>query len=457
MTIKKQIDSGRKVIKLSATFFALVLVFIACKKEETGIGADLQNGNLNVIVQDTFTIKTYSEEIVEMESDETSVGLLGAYNDPVFGKVNCGFVTQIVPENLDPQFTDLGEFNMDSVVLALSYTSINYYANIEDIVVEVYEIDDVLTREDQDYYTSDTPTLIDASNNLVLDAIEGTEIKVDFVANSIVGADTLSPQLRINLDTEVGEGLITDALDGQMGSNFQTTTFKGLYVKVAVGGEAPGTGTVLYFNLEDILSRLTLYYTNGEGEAEEFDFRINTTTARYNKIDYDRTGTVVADALADQTLGEEAFYLQGGSVRGFIEFPHITDFYTNVDGEFEPKIINNAQLIIPIQDFQTDPYDPATRIFLGRVEDEKKSVFILDYSFGTAVSGNTVTYDEENKEFRFLMTQEIQAILNGDLENVGYRVYASGFFASSIERIIFNGSNTSLKDRPRLEITYTEY
>tara|TARA_B110000046_G_C13011569_1_gene406888 strand:- start:795 stop:2168 length:1374 start_codon:yes stop_codon:yes gene_type:complete len=457
MTIKKQIDSGRKVIKLSATFFALVLVLIACKKEETGIGADLQNGNLNVIVQDTFTIKTYSEEIVEMESDETSVGLLGAYNDPVFGKVNCGFVTQVVPENLDPQFTDLGEFNMDSVVLALSYTSINYYANIEDIVVAVYEIDDVLTREDQDYYTSDTPTLIDASNNLVLDAIEGTEIKVDFVANSIVGADTLSPQLRINLDTEVGEGLITDALDGQMGSNFQTTTFKGLYVKVDVGGEAPGTGTVLYFNLEDILSRLTLYYTNGEGEAEEFDFRINTTTARYNKIDYDRTGTVVADALADQTLGEEAFYLQGGSVRGFIEFPHITDFYTNVDGEFEPKIINNAQLIIPIQDFQTDPYDPATRIFLGRVEDEKKSVFILDYSFGTAVSGNTVTYDEENKEFRFLMTQEIQAILNGDLENVGYRVYASGFFASSIERIIFNGSNTSLKDRPRLEITYTEY
>ena len=229
MTIKKQIDSGRKVIKLSATFFALVLVLIACKKEETGIGADLQNGNLNVIVQDTFTIKTYSEEIVEMESDETSVGLLGAYNDPVFGKVNCGFVTQIVPENLDPQFTDLGEFNMDSVVLALSYTSINYYANIEDIVVEVYEIDDVLTREDQDYYTSDTPTLIDASNNLVLDAIEGTEIKVDFVANSIVGADTLSPQLRINLDTEVGEGLITDALDGQMGSNFQTTTFKGSF------------------------------------------------------------------------------------------------------------------------------------------------------------------------------------------------------------------------------------
>jgi len=62
MTIKKQIDSGRKVIKLSATFFALVLVLIACKKEETGIGADLQNGNLNVIVQDTFTIKTYSED-----------------------------------------------------------------------------------------------------------------------------------------------------------------------------------------------------------------------------------------------------------------------------------------------------------------------------------------------------------------------------------------------------------
>lgn len=457
MKIQKEILLRRRVNKLSATFFALVLVLSACKKEETTIGANLQNGNMNVVVQDTFTIITYSEEIVEMESDETSVALLGAYNDPVFGAVKCGFVTQIVPNDLDPSFEGLGAFTMDSVVLALRYTSINYYANLDDIIVEVYEIDDVLNRDNQSYFTTEEPTLLDAGNNLVLDLNEGSEVEVDFVGNAFVGDDTLAPQMRIHLDTEVGEGLIADALAGQMGVNFQTSTFKGLYVRVADFGGSSGQGTVVYFALEDFLSKLSIYYHSEAGVAGTYDFKINTTTARYNKIEYDRSGTVIEEALADQSLGENAFYMQGGSVRGVIQLPYITDFYTDTLGKFDPKIINKAELILPIQDFQSDVFDPTTRLFIGRILDEQKSVFIRDYNLGTSVSGNTVSYDEANKEFRFLMTQEIQALLNGEEDNVGYRIYAPGFFASSIERIIFNGSNSALKDKPRLEITYTEY
>ena len=88
----------RKVLTLSATFFALMLTIIGCKKEETNIGSNLDEGNLNVLTTDTFTIRTYTELYDSMESDETSVTMLGAYNDPVYGGVNCGFVTQIVPE-----------------------------------------------------------------------------------------------------------------------------------------------------------------------------------------------------------------------------------------------------------------------------------------------------------------------------------------------------------------------
>jgi hypothetical protein len=55
------------------------------------------------------------------------------------------------------------------------------------------------------------------------------------------------------------------------------------------------------------------------------------------------------------------------------------------------------------------------------------------------------------------MTQEIQGILNGTRENTGFRVYAPSFFGSTIERVIFNGSQSSLKERARLEITYTDY
>ena len=55
------------------------------------------------------------------------------------------------------------------------------------------------------------------------------------------------------------------------------------------------------------------------------------------------------------------------------------------------------------------------------------------------------------------MTLEIQAILNGDIDNNGFRIYPPSFFGSSIERIIFNGPESTLKDKARLEVTYTDY
>jgi hypothetical protein len=458
MNKTKQIVLGRKV-QLSATFFALMILFGACKKEESEIGSDLQGEGLGVSITDTFALVTYPELIDSMESDETSVNLLGAYNDPIFGGVNCGFVTQIVPEALTQSFPSLADLTMDSVVLSLRFASINYYANLEDITVEVYEIDDVLQRDDQTYYTFDTPTIV--GSNLVLPGAE--TITPDFVKSVVVGTDTLSPQLRIHLDPSVGLDLVADSQAGLMGSNFATSTFKGLYVRVAVDDDAPdfglgaGEGTVLYFSLEELLSRMTIYYHNTLGVYGDFDFNINSTCARYNLMEYDRSGTAIQAALDNPDLGQQAFYTQGGAIRAVVELPNITNFYTNAGGEFDPKIINRAVLILPIQDFQTDPFDPSTALFLARIVDAKLSTFTNDYGFGSSLSGNTVTYDEDNKEFRFSMTREIQGLLNGDFDNVGYRIYAPAFFASTVERIIFNGPDSDLKDRPRLEITYTDY
>lgn len=459
MNKTKEILLGRKVIQLSATFFALLLLLGACKKEESEIGSGLQGEGLNVSTTDTFALITYPELIDSMESDETSVNLLGAYNDPIFGGVNCGFVTQIVPEAITQSFPALGDITMDSVVLALRFSSINYYTNLADITVEVFEINDALQRDDQIYYTFDTPATV--GPNLVLAGAE--TITPDFVKSAVVGTDTLSPQLRIHLDPSVGLDLVADSYAGLMGSAFATSTFKGLYVKVSVDDAAPnfgistGQGTVLYFSLEDLLSKMTIYYHNSVGVQGNFDFFINSTCARYNVIDYDRDGTAVQSALDNPALGQEAFYTQGGAIRAVIKLPTVTDFYTNAEGNFDPKIINKAVLVLPIQDFQSDPFDPSTSLFIARIVDDKLSTFTSDYGFGSSLSGNTVTYNEDSKEFRFTLTREVQALLNGDFENVGYRIYAPAFFASTVERIIFNGPSSDLKDRPRLEITYTEY
>ena len=109
-------------------------------------------------------------------------------------------------------------------------------------------------------------------------------------------------------------------------------------------------------------------------------------------------------------------------------------------------------LILPVQDFQSDVFDPAISLFIAKYKDKYTSDFTKDYS-----SFSFVTYNETDKEFRFLMTQELQAILDGERENTGFRIYPGSFFGSSIERIIFSGANSSAKYKTRLEITYTEY
>lgn len=458
MTNRNEINLRRKVLKLSATFFGLIILFSACKKEKSAVGSDLDNQNLNFQVTDTFTILTHSEFLDSMESDETAIGLLGAYHDPKFGGVNCGIVTQIVPDNITNDFPDVGEVIMDSVVLALRFSSINYYANYEDISVQVYEIDNLLERDDQVYYSFEEPTII--GENLTY--TEPMIVTPDIVADQIVGDDTLSPHLRIRLKDELGISFIEAGNAGLLNENFQTNTFKGIYIRVDVP-DAPkfglnsGEGMVLYFSLEDALSKITMYYHTVDDEYDRFDFDINSTTARYNRIEYDREGTQVALAEDNPEIGEEIFYVQGGGIRGVIEFPHILDFYKDSLGENKPRVINRAVLVLPIQDYQPDVFNPTSRLFIARIIDAQLSTFTDDYGFGSSVADNSVTYDESAKEYRFTMTQEIQGLLNGDFENNGYRIYSPSFFASTIERIIFNGPQSPLKNKARLEITYTEY
>jgi hypothetical protein len=458
MTRKKiQIISKRRVLKLSATFFMSLIVMTSCKKEETTIGDNLITDDLDIIKTDTFTLITYSEEVDSMSSDETSVNLLGAYNDPVFGGVDCGIVTQLRLSSSNPLFSaNIADVIVDSVVLGLDYTGMNFYGPLDDITVEVYEITDDLIREDQDYYTFTTVNTTGVNHVLA-----GTEVETpNFLSDVVVGDDTLSAHMRINLDpTTIGDALVQINGAGDMATDEQfVSAFKGLYIKVDPTSLGPGQGSILYFGLENSLSKVTLYFhETSDPTPREYDFNINSSSARFNKITYDRTGTEVEAALADKSLGQEKFYMQAGSIWSVVEFPYLTDLNLDSLGNPDKKIINRAELVLPVQDFGSDYFDPSVNLFIARVIDKNTSDFTLDYNLNQTLAGNTVVYDQSDREYRFSMTLEVQAILNGEVENNGFRIYAPSFFASSVERVIFNGPNANLKDKARLEITYTDY
>ena len=442
MKINKSLKNWRTVSKLSATFLLSIALLTSCKKEDSAVGAGINPNGLNVLVTDTFTVITYSEVVDTITTDETSVSLLGAYNDPEFGIVDCSIATQIRLSSESPNFGAVT--TVDSVVLSFAYGSIKYYGNISDMTFEVFEISDDLVRDDQDYYAFSPINII--GPNLVS---AGTEtITPKPYTDVTVGNDTLSPQLRLNLEKSFGQTLIDNASQMTTNASF-ISYFKGLYIKVTdPSALASSEGSVLYFSLESALSKMVIYYKNDVSDNKTFTFNINSKSARFNKIDFDRSGTDVQNVLDNPENGAEKFYMQGSSIRAIVEIPHILDLYKD-----KKRIINKAMLIVPVQDFQPDVFDPTVSLFIAKKLSNLVSNVTLDYP----KFNSFVTYDENNKEFRFLLTREIQAILNGETDNTGFRIYPGSFFGSSIERIIFSGANSSSKHKTRLEITYTEY
>lgn len=451
MIKENKIKSRRKVLQLSAAFFMAVLFLVSCRKEYTNIGEGLEEGSLNGAFIDTFSLVTYSELADSVETDETAVNLLGSYVDPVFGKVDCGIATQIRLSSSNPVFGPSATLTMDSVILSLTFTSIKFYANHAPVTVEVYEITDDLNRDDETYYAFDSPNttgpdLVKVGSGTFLPNVVDDASDVDEVADIDLHLDPTAFGMKMVSANEAGHLASDEAF---------LDYFKGLYIKVNGTGLSAGEGSVLYFVLENSNSNVTMYF-HDDLVAKSYTFSINSSCARYNDIKFDRTGTVVDATLLDASLGAEAFYMQGTAIRAVVEVPNLMNFNYDSLGNWDPKIINKAVLVLPVQDFASDPFDPSVSLFLAKIVDENLSTYTLDYPPNSSGLG-AVNYDQDNKEYRFLVTRELQGMLSGEREFTGFRIYCPAFFGSSIERVVFNGASTSLKERPRLEITYTNY
>jgi len=432
----------RRVIKLSASFLIGLVLLSACKKEITTIGNDINPNGLTIITQDTFTVVTSSAIVSDLPTDETSVSLLGAINDPELGTVDCGIVTQLRLSSESPNFGDVSQITIDSVVLSMVYTADDFYGNLTELEFEVLVIGDDLDRDNSEYFANTAVNTVNSDLMLSTASI----IKPNPYLNVVIGSDTLDPMLRLNLDPSFGTYLINNA--DQMGTNDNFLNFfKGLYIRVSNLADLDyEEGMVLYFAMENALSNLTLYYTI-DGENKTFTFNINSNCARFNKMDFNRIGYPIEDGISNAESAQEKMYLQSSTIRPEFQFPYLASLQAD-----QRRVINKAELIVPVQDFESSPFKPVSGLFIGRIKTALETSLTYDYP-----TFNTVAYDDENKEYVFNITRDLQRILSGDIENTGYRLYPINFFGSSIERIIFSGPNANSKARTKLRITYTEY
>lgn len=430
-----------KRIFVSAIFLSLLLG--SCKKEDSDIGLGLENELLNATMVDSFQINTYTIREDSLKTDELTTMLLGSYVDPVFGKTSSTIYTQFRPASPNPS-VDMGITTVDSVRLYFRYSG--YYGELDPQTFTVQRITERFYK-DSAYY-SDRSMTTDGIERM----LSGSEtVRPNYTANVVVGNDTLAPMLSLKLDNAMGLDILNAIAAGHLVSEATFNNyFYGLRIGVNNVSQPVNSGGILYLDPLHAQTKMVVYYTEGT-VRKELAFPIGTSQARFEQFVHDYTGTPVGAQLSNPALGQKAFYTQSmAGVTTIMTIPglsNLKNFGTNV-------LINKAELYLPAQYFIGDVYGPAPSNFLSfKLSNGKYSVTVdqglLDPSYGG-------TYVDSKKAVTFNIGRHVQYILRGDLQNLGFKLANIGSGVTAT-RNVYNGQQTTNREKPYLKVYYTKY
>jgi len=427
-------------IKLYHTIvlFAALALVSSCKKKDFLNGKDVidQEELLQGTTTDTFDIITYTiAEDSTITSNPVNV-VLGSYHDPKFGTFEASFYTQVRLAGLNPNIGDPTTIAIDSFVLAMVY--VGYYGDFSPQKFQVFELNEDLYL-DSTYYSFTTKSI--KSPNLIASG-QGT-ITPTPTENSIVGTDTVNPQLRIPLDTNLARTLINEATSGSatFGSDEAFKAyFKGIKVQTNNPPQSSGSGAILYFDLNNPATKMTIYFKQ-DGLSKTLDFLINKECADFTHIDIENSGKPIQNVLQDSTKGNFEYYAQAFKHRAIVQIPGLNNLSEKI-------VVHRADLTLPIQ------YQTGYRYRPGFSVSAATKLKNTDNSYTSL--GILGDFDDSKKQFKLNLKNYVQAIANKNIENNGI-VVSPRFFINSAERIVFNGKNTNNKSKPKLILTYTTY
>lgn len=444
MNLKKLHNNWRKALLLSACFVLTLSILPSCKKTSSPFGSEALSVEdlLAAGGKDTFELNTYSVPFDTLATDNQIYGTLGAYHDPKFGIVNASIYTQLT---ISGAISSMGGATptIDSVVLSLNYGG--YYGKLDPQTFEVYQLAD--TMDVNSVYKRNTTKPVTGPN--LVDPAYAT-ITPNTSAKVILANDTtpLNPQLRLRLNNSFGQQFLDDMAAGNSAftssSNFLSSNYlKGLRISVANTTPAKGKGAVLYFNLGNAQSKMTIYYKldSEPSVQKQVALVITAPCADFNHVDIDNSGYPIADVLANPINGKTEFYSQSFNAIPKIDMPTITKLSSKT-------LLNNALLSLPIAYHSGDVYYPTLTFGLAYTEDGGKTYNVVA----------TSNYDDNQKRFVFDIRHYVQELISGKKQNNGlYLVPAQNYFRCTADRVVFNGTASPYKTKPKLVLKYTEF
>ena len=201
-------------------FFVALIAFVSCKKVPN-IGSSLQpNSNfIKVAFSGDHDIVAETERIDSLNTKAASLSLVGDLNDPIFGKSNLSFYTQL---GLTSNSAKWGKgATTDSIVLQMIYSG--YYGDtLSSITLKVHEVAEKMSGDSMTYYSNTSFARGEELASYTFSPRPKTRSNID--DDSLTAA-----VVRIPIDNALGEKLINN--EDQLTSNATFMNFfNGLYV-----------------------------------------------------------------------------------------------------------------------------------------------------------------------------------------------------------------------------------
>ncbi len=383
-------------------FSYLVVFFLFSCSEPSSIGLEVQPLSEKIIINnDNYSSITFQVESEDSLINNASSNLLGEINDNIFPNNNASFLTQILlTEN---NILIQGDITVDSVVLSYSYSG--YYGDLVNFTsLEVKRINQDIYI-DSNYYSND----FNSSDFSSLSSL---------VEDYFLSTDTNNPILRINLENEIGEEILTS---GYLSDNTSFLEyFKGFFV------EAQTNNTVLYLNPSGTNSKFAIYYHDQLDSSYVIEFQLDGDAARVNMFENE----------VDELILNNQQYIYIESMAGYKSKLSISNI-DSLKNILVNKAINKAILTFNIQNDQIgQEFDPHEELFLARIDLSGNVLDMPDFVFeGAPFFGGKL----ENNKYEFNITRYMHELINNS--NYTNQLYLLDKFANiNANRTIIDGN-----------------
>ncbi len=426
------------VTKVLVSIF-VVGAFFACEDEVNLTGSGIVNEvSFETSLASDFSVVSYTRSFPEgVQTNGVPEGVLGVYNDAIYGKTTASFLSQVTLSRFDPEFGN--NTVVDSVVLTLPYFSTledsdsegnntysldSVFANTGAVKLSVFRSDFFLNDLDPDsgfedvaIYLSDDISNPNGSINESLAENELLQVMLDdtgmqdseelakletFIPDNneiilmgpdpedpdgdLIETERLAPSLRVKLDTDYWQNVIINEEGNStlLNSNSFNDYFRGLYFRVE---DINGEGHFTLFDLENATVRIFYSFEGDDDSGEPGDVTndgvgdITLNLAGVSLINYENDfNAEIEEAYqtVDEIQGEENLYLKGGdgSIAIIDLFGPRFDLGNGEDFQSELEILRSCGIII--NEANLIFYVDQENALAGLGEAEPERLFIYD-------------------------------------------------------------------------------